>query len=184
MDVAPEPGLADSGDLEFDLTALLEAVAMAAKRSETALLLIVDEMQYTREKELGALLTAVHKAAQRGWPVTLTGAGLPQLRSQLGRARSCAERLFEFTELGRPSREAAKDAVQRPLRRRGVGIRPEALQLIVDRTEGYPYFLQEWGSTPGTRPCARPSTRRTFAKPKCTWQRRSTQASSGSATTG
>ncbi len=145
LDIAPELGLADSGDLEFDLTALLEAVAEAARQSETALMLVVDEMQYARDSELGALVAAFHRASQRGWPVMLAGAGLPQLRGRLGKVRTYAERLFEFKELGPLSEDAASAAIQRPLTRRSVDIEPRALKEIVRRTEGYPYFLQEWG---------------------------------------
>lgn len=145
LDVTPELGLADSGDLEFDLTALLEAVGEAARQAETALILIVDELQYAREPELGALVAAFHRAAQRGWPVLLAVAGLPQLRGRLGKARSYAERLFEFRELGALDAEAARAAVRQPLRKREADIEDEALESIVDRTRAYPYFLQEWG---------------------------------------
>ena len=145
LDVTPELGLADSGDLEFDLTALLEAVGEAARQAETALILIVDELQYARAPELGALVAAFHRAAQRGWPVLLAVAGLPQLRGRLGKARSYAERLFEFRELGALDAEAARAAVRQPLRKREADIEDEALESIVDRTRAYPYFLQEWG---------------------------------------
>ena len=145
LDVTPELGLADSGDLEFDLTALLEAVGDAARHAETALILIVDELQYARKRELGALVAAFHRAAQRGWPIMLAGAGLPQLRGRLGKARSYAERLFEFKELGALDAEAARAAVRQPLRKHSVDIEGEALENIVARTQGYPYFLQEWG---------------------------------------
>lgn len=145
LDVTPELGLADSGDLEFDLTALLEAVGEAARQAETALVLIVDELQYARAPELGALVAAFHRAAQRGWPVMLAVAGLPQLRGRLGKARSYAERLFEFRELGALDAEAARAAVRQPLRKREADIEDEALESIVDRTRAYPYFLQEWG---------------------------------------
>lgn len=145
LDVTPELGLADSGDLEFDLTALLEAVGEAARQAETALILIVDELQYARAPELGALVAAFHRAAQRGWPVLLAVAGLPQLRGRLGKARSYAERLFEFRELGALDAEAARAAVRQPLRKREADIEDEALESIVDRTRAYPYLLQEWG---------------------------------------
>lgn len=145
LDVTPELGLADSGDLEFDLTALLEAVGEAARQAGTALILIVDELQYARKPELGALVAAFHRAAQRGWPVLLAVAGLPQLRGRLGKARSYAERLFEFRELGALDAEAARAAVRQPLRKREADIEDEALESIVDRTRAYPYFLQEWG---------------------------------------
>ena len=46
LDFEPEPGLADNGDLEHDLQALLEAAGKAAQNADTALAIFVDELQY------------------------------------------------------------------------------------------------------------------------------------------
>ena len=75
IDFDPEPGLADNGDLEHDLQALLEAAGAAAKEAGTALVIFVDELQYVKEDELAALITALHRTAQRRLPVVLLGAG-------------------------------------------------------------------------------------------------------------
>jgi hypothetical protein len=146
LDFEPEPGLADNGDLEHDLQALTEAVGAAAKQAGTALALFVDELQYVEEDQLAALITALHRAAQRRLPVVLVGAGLPQLRGQMGRAKSYAERLFDFPEIGPLSVADARNAIVKPLEEQGVQIDDDALRSIVDQTRGYPYFLQEWGS--------------------------------------
>lgn len=145
FDHAPEPGLADNGDLEHDLQALLEVVGAAAKAGGTALALFIDELQYVEEEQLAALITALHRTAQRSLPVVLVGAGLPQLRGQTGRARSYAERLFDFPEVGPLPNPAARIAIVKPARDQGVSITDEALERIVTQTRGYPYFLQEWG---------------------------------------
>jgi hypothetical protein len=145
IDLEPEPGLADNGDLELDLQALLEAAGAAAQEAGTAIALFLDEMQYVNEDELAALITALHRTAQRGLPVVLIGAGLPQLRGRMGKAKSYAERLFDFPEIGPLPSLAAKVAVKKPMNDEGVDIAPEALDLIVSETRGYPYFLQEWG---------------------------------------
>ena len=145
LDFEPEPGLADNGDLEQDLSSLLEVVGEAARQAETALCLFVDELQYVREADLAALIMALHRAAQRNMPVTLVGAGLPQLRGQMGRAKSYAERLFDFVEVGALEADAARRAVEVPARAEGVEYMDDALASIVEATEGYPYFLQEWG---------------------------------------
>ena len=146
LDVAPEAGLADNGDLDQDLTALLLEVGTTARAADTALCLFVDELQYVDEDELPALITALHRAAQQQSPVVLIGAGLPQLRARMGRAKSYAERLFEFSEVGRLPLEAARQAIENPARSEGVTFVDEALQRIVTITQGYPYFLQEWGN--------------------------------------
>ena len=145
LDFDAEPGLADNGDLEQDLTALLLAAGAAARKAGTALVLFVDELQYVEEDELAALITALHHAAQEEAPVTLVGAGLPQLRARTGRAKSYAERLFDFPFIGPLPREAARLAIEKPVLAEGVHITDEAFLRIFAETRGYPYFLQEWG---------------------------------------
>jgi len=145
LDFDPEPGLADNGDLEHDLQALLEEVGKAAKSAQTALVLFIDELQYVKEMELAALIMALHRCAQRRLPITLVGAGLPQLRGRMGKAKSYAERLFDFPEVGPLPAEAARIAIVRPASAQGVEIEEEAVRRIVEETKGYPYFLQEWG---------------------------------------
>ena len=145
LDLSPEPGLADNGDLERDLQALLEVVGQAAAQVNTAFALFVDEMQYVEESQLAALISSLHRTAQRQLPVVLVGAGLPQLPGRMGRAQSYAERLFDFPEIGPRSAEDAAVALVNPARDAGVEFEPEALTKIIEATQGYPYFLQEWG---------------------------------------
>lgn len=145
FDFDPEPGLADNGDLEHDLQDLLEAAGEAAQKAGTALAMFVDELQYVEEDELAALITALHRAAQRRLPVVLVGAGLPQLRGRMGRAKSYAERLFDFPEVGPLTPTAARTAIAKPAEAEGVKVNVDALKRIVQETRGYPYFLQEWG---------------------------------------
>lgn len=145
IDFDPEPGLADNGDLEHDLQALLEAVGLAAQKAGTALAMFIDELQYVEEDQLAALITALHRAAQRRLPVIVFGAGLPLLRGRLGSAKSYAERLFDFPEIGALSDEAARRAIVKPIRDQRADIAEAAVERIVRETAGYPYFLQEWG---------------------------------------
>ena len=145
LDLEPEPGLADSGDLDLDLAELLGAVGEAAVERETAIVLFIDELQYVPETQLAALIGALHAVNQRQLPVTMVGAGLPQLLGASGRAKSYAERLFEFVSIDRLDPGAAAEALQRPIEREGAGIEPDAIAEIVAQTLGYPYFLQEWG---------------------------------------
>ncbi|MBP9211533.1 MAG: ATP-binding protein [Bacteroidetes bacterium] len=145
FDFEPEPGLADNGDLEHDLQALLESVGEAAQKADTALAIFIDELQYVEENELAALITSLHRCAQRGLPVILVGAGLPQLRGRMGKAKSYAERLFDFPEVGPLNDTAARKAIVKPIEAHDVLIEADALTLILKKTQGYPYFLQEWG---------------------------------------
>jgi AAA ATPase domain len=145
FDLDPEAGLADNGDLEQDLVALLESVGEAAQADETAVVLFIDELQYVDEGELGALIAALHRCAQRSLPITMVGAGLPQLTGRMGRAKSYAERLFEFPTIGPLSPDDARQAIGSPIENESVRIEPDAVDFIVARTECYAYFLQEWG---------------------------------------
>ena len=145
LDVEKEPGLADTGDLDSDLSALLQAVGEAARSQSTAVALFIDELQYVQERELSALIAALHRMAQFQLPVTLIGAGLPQLVARVGAAKTYAERLFTFPEIGPLGDAAAAIAVQAPAERLGVSYERSALREIVQRTQSYPYFLQEWG---------------------------------------
>lgn len=144
LDYDPEPGLADNGDLESDLQALLEVVGAAAKVESTCVALFVDELQYVKEDELAALIMALHRTAQRQLPVIMLGAGLPQMRSNVGKAKSYAERLFEFPKIGALSPTDARRAIAKPAQAEGVAI-DDALDAIIGQTRCYPYFLQEWG---------------------------------------
>ncbi len=146
IDYEPEPGLADNGDLEHDLQDLLEQVGLAAKSAGTALAMFIDELQYVEEPQLAALITAMHRTEQRRLPVVLVAAGLPQIRGRMGDAKSYAERLFDFPFIGPLTPEAARLAIRKPLLDEGTDITDQALDNIVNVSQGYAYFLQQWGS--------------------------------------
>lgn len=140
-----EPKSADSGNLEIDLPELFLAVGAAAKAAEKSVAICVDEVQYLCEEDLRSLIVSMHRIAQKGLPVVLFGAGLPQVAALAGEAKSYAERLFDFPDIGPLSYDAALSAVREPIRAEHADIEPEALHEIVTVTKGYPYFLQEWG---------------------------------------
>lgn len=139
------PPLADSGNLEIDLPELMISVGEAAKAAETPVAIFIDEVQYLDEEDLRALIVAMHRIAQKNLPVILFGAGLPQVAALAGEAKSYAERLFDYPEVGPLDPGAAASAIQDPIVEEGEAITAEALGAILEVTEGYPYFLQEWG---------------------------------------
>ena len=140
-----EPPRADSGNLEVDLPELLVATAQAAKAAGTSVVILIDEVQYLTEDELRGLIVALHRVVQRGLPLILFGAGLPQLAALAGDAKSYAERLFDFPAVAALPADAAAQAIQEPIQEEGAQINADALADIVMLTQGYPYFLQEWG---------------------------------------
>lgn len=145
LDIDAERGAADSGDLEADLAEVFIALGEAGQDRNTAVAIIIDELQYLSEEELSSLIMAVHKVSQKSLPLVVIGAGLPQLVGKAGRSKSYAERLFDYPVVGPLKKEDAKKALQEPALSEGVSFTNDALDEIVRVTEGYPYFLQEWG---------------------------------------
>lgn len=145
LDIDPEKGSADSGDLEVDLPNLFLAVAEAAEERLTSIAVFIDEIQYFEKRELGALIMAMHRMQQRQLPLVLVGAGLPILPGLAGQSKSYAERLFNFPEVGALGEADSRKALREPAQEAGVVFVEEALEEIYRLTKGYPYFLQEWG---------------------------------------
>jgi len=143
--VDPEPGSADSGNLEYDLSELFLRVGRAAADAGIGWILLVDEVQYLKSEELAALIVALHQVSQKGLPVLFFGAGLPQLAALAGEAKSYAERLFLYPHVGALDPAAAREAVRGPVEAEHESISQDALDRIAAQTERYPYFLQEWG---------------------------------------
>lgn len=140
-----EPGLADNGNLNEDLKTLFELVGLAANDAQKGVVLFIDELQYVEESQLQSLIMAMHLVNQQNLPVTLVGAGLPQLAGMFGDAKSYAERLFDFPEVGPLAYPQAERALRVPIENEGARITDQALNDIMQVTGGYPYFLQEWG---------------------------------------
>lgn len=145
--IEPEPGLADSGDIQFDLPDLFTAIGKAAQAGGKGWILLIDEVQYLSEPDLSALIVAIHRISQEGLPVLMVGAGLPQIARLAGEAKSYSERLFLYPGIGALDQAAAEQAVKKPIIEEDASIAPDALAEIVNRTQGYPFFLQEWSST-------------------------------------
>ncbi|WP_022888679.1 ATP-binding protein [Agromyces italicus] len=144
-DVPPAEGLGDHGDLGMDLTDVFVALGEAAAEQERGVALLVDEVQFLGRAQLEALIQAVHKTVQRRLPITFVGAGLPQIAELAGDAKSYAERLFKFPRIGSLSDEDARKALVEPALVEGVVFDDDAVELAIEITQGYPYFLQELG---------------------------------------
>ena len=145
IDVEPLEGQADSGELGEDLTDLLVALGEAAQEQETGVVFLFDEVQFLSKQEFEALIRALHKTTQRQLPISLVGAGLPHLPRLAGEAKSYAERLFRFRTLGPLSVPDAIDALTQPANELGVSFEERAVDTVVVYTDGYPYFIQEYG---------------------------------------
>lgn len=138
-------GQGDSGALDADLTDLLIGLGQAAAEQETGVVLLLDEVHFLHRLQMEALIAAIHKTVQRGLPITLAAAGLPLIHELVGEAKSYAERLFKFPEIGPLSDTDGQRVLSEPAALQDVIFGPEALHLGLEFTKGYPYFLQEFG---------------------------------------
>lgn len=145
LDVQAAEGFADHLDLTLDLTDLFLAVGETAKEHGKGVVLLFDEVQFLKPSQLEALIQALHKMVQRALPITMVAAGLPQIAELAGDAKSYAERLFTFPQLGDLEPADAKEALVLPAAEEGVTYTPDALDEAVRITGGYPYFIQELG---------------------------------------
>lgn len=145
FDVDALTGVADSGDLGRDVGDLLIEVGEVAKEAGKGVVYLLDEVQFVRKREFEALITAMHRAARKGLPVSVVGAGLPLIPKLAGEARSYAERLFLFPRIGALDEDAAREALVRPAEEEGVRYGDDALEMILDRSGRYPYFIQLYG---------------------------------------
>ena len=145
ISVDPEPGVADSGNLEMDLVDLFLQVGAVAKAAAKGWAIFLDEVQYLSVEELSALIVAIHRVNQKNLPVIFFGAGLPQIAGLSGNAKSYSERLFIFPPIGPLDDDAAKAAIVQPIESEGEKINSKAVAQLIHKTQGYPYFLQEWG---------------------------------------
>lgn len=144
--VDPVEGMADSGNLADDLTDVFVALGHAAQEHGKGVVFIIDEVQFLDLPQFEALIAALHKSVQRRLPITLVAAGLPQLPELAGEAKSYAERLFRFPTVGSLPRQEASKALVEPARDLDVTYEDDAVDAILAYTEGYPYFIQEYGS--------------------------------------
>jgi hypothetical protein len=144
LGVDAHAGAGDSGVLSTDLTALFVSIGEAAREEQSAALIAIDELQYLSEDQLAAIIMAVHRVTQLSLPLLVVGTGLPQLPALAGSAKSYAERLFEYPNIGALSREEVFEAIRRPAQNEGADIEEPALERLYEITQGYPYFIQEW----------------------------------------
>lgn len=145
LEIPSELGSADSGILENDISDLVAVIGQAAADRKTAVVVFIDELQYIPEDQIAALIASLHAASQRQLPITVIGAGLPQVLGRMGKAKSYAERLFEFCSIDRLEEVDARAALTVPAIEQGIRFEEAAVRTILQQTQGYPYFLQEWG---------------------------------------
>lgn len=135
--------------LERDMKKLLVALGEVAQENDTGVLFLIDELQLLHSESLEGLIAAIHEIGQQELPIALVGAGLPGLQGKLAEAKSYAERIFAFPELGKLLEEDAKLAIMRPAERvfpeKEKVIEEAAVAAIFQFSQGYPMFIQTLG---------------------------------------
>lgn len=132
-----------STNLTQSLTEVFITLGEAAYKAEIPICFFIDEIQYMKSHELGAIIAALHRTNQLGYPIMIIGAGLPKIYKMLSDEKSYSERLFLYKEIGSLTKEQSYKAIQEPLRKFKTNYTNEALELIVDITKGYPFFIQQ-----------------------------------------
>jgi hypothetical protein len=145
VEVDPVHGPADSGDLAMDLAGLFSELGEVARDHQTGVLITIDELHYVSPGTLEALVMGLHRASQLTLPITIAGAGLPSLAALTGEAKSYAERMFTFPDVGSLDTDQAREGLEVPASDEGVAWSEEAVSRVVEVTQGFPYFLQEFG---------------------------------------
>lgn len=127
------------------LTDILLALGKTARENNKSICIFVDEMQYMNNADFGVLMEALHKVAQKSLPIGFLGAGLPKILRIASEIKSYAERLFEFVHIDTLKKADAIKALTEPAVQQGVFYEDDAVEQILNVTEGYPYFIQEYG---------------------------------------
>lgn len=145
IEVNPANGISDTGNLTNDMTELFLALGVIAQKQNKGVVLFIDEIQYIKDDEFEALMEAIHRTNQKNYPIVIFSAGLPKIAKIAGDVKSYAERLFDFIEIDSLNNEEAKLALIEPAKRFQIKYTDEAVNKIIEITQGYPYFLQEYG---------------------------------------
>lgn len=102
-------------------------------------------MQFLGRVEMEAIAAAMHRMSQLKLPIAVVGTGLPQLPGLMVEAKSYAERLFSYPQVGPLSEQATREALLKPAEEEGVEFDAGALAQIVEISGGYPTFIQAYG---------------------------------------
>ena len=127
------------------MTELFLALGVIAQKQNKGAVLFIDEIQYIKDSEFEALMEAIHRTNQKNYPIVIFSAGLPKIAKVAGDVKSYAERLFDFIEIDSLNNEEAKLALIEPAKRFQINYTDDAVNKIIEITQGYPYFLQEYG---------------------------------------
>lgn len=145
IEVNSANGISDTGNLANDMTELFLALGVIAQKQKKGVVLFIDEVQYIKDDEFEALMEAIHRTNQKNYPIVIFSDGLPKIAKIAGDVKSYAERLFDFIEIDSLNNEEAKLALIEPAKRFQINYTDEAVNKIIEITQGYPYFLQEYG---------------------------------------
>jgi hypothetical protein len=132
---------------------LFATVQLALAKGRKGIVVLLDEAQLIHDERdrhgehpLSLLIAPIVALQRRELPLGLVLCGLPTLTGNLQKARSYSERLFRGEEIDSLEPAQALEAFTRPLEQAGRSADPALARTVVAEVEGYPYFLQLWGS--------------------------------------
>lgn len=148
--------LYQTNNLTQSLTDVFTSIGETAYEANIPICFFIDEIQYMKAEELGALIAALHRSNQLGYPLMIVGAGLPKIYKMLADEKTYAKRLFVYQEIGSLNFEQAKKAIEEPARKFNVTYTQEAVNRIAEISKGYPFFIQQlcqivYQETPGSQ---------------------------------
>ena len=140
---AQEKQFYQSTDLGQALTDAFVNMGEICVKTKQSFCFFIDEIQYIKKEELGALLVALHRCNQLGYPIMVICSGLPSVLKMLSDIKSYSERLFYYKTVDNLSKEDAEQAIVNPVKKIKVEYKREAIDKIIDITKGYPFFIQQ-----------------------------------------
>ena len=132
-----------SNNLTQTLTEVFSTIGETAQKTETPICFFIDEIQYMKQNQLGALIAALHRVNQLGYPIMIIGAGLPKIYKMLSDEKSYSERLFMYKKIDSLTDEQSEKAIEEPAKKFNIIYAHEAINKIVEITKGYPFFIQQ-----------------------------------------
>lgn len=81
------------------LTDLFVIMGKIARKTEAPICLFIDDIHCMKSEELGALIAALHRSNQLGYPLMIIGTALPKILKMMAKEKSYAERLFQYIEV-------------------------------------------------------------------------------------
>ena len=138
--------LGSGGGVALREASLTYKKVLQAKLSQGPVALLMDEAHHYQAKYLGIMLQVGQRLINEEYPLVMLLAGTPDLTSYLMKIEATFMTRSEDIYINLLETDESKDALKRPFTNRGIGVEPEALEMMWGLTDNYPYFVQIVGA--------------------------------------